>query len=276
MEYLAEINPHTDEFFELYDELPLWSAPFGLMILDRAPLRPNQTTLDVGSGTGFLSIELAERCGEGSRVIAVDPWKTAMLQLRRKMKHRGLNNITLLEQDASVLSLPDDSVDLVVSNLGVNNFDDPPTILTQCYRVAKPGSTFLLSTNVVGHMAEFYQVYHSVLSELRKTDRLSALEDHVNHRGTANSVSLLLEDAGFRVIDVATSSFRIRFADGSALLRHYFIRLGFLGGWKSFLEEDEIEETFTVLERRLNELAQREGELALTIPIACLTAKKPE
>jgi precorrin-6B methylase 2 len=65
-----------------YDELPPWSAPFGQVILDRVPLRRGQTVLDIGAGTGFLTIELAQRGGNDSRVIAVDPWAEAMAVLQ--------------------------------------------------------------------------------------------------------------------------------------------------------------------------------------------------
>jgi arsenite methyltransferase len=89
-----------------------------------------------------------------------------------------------LEQDAATLDLPDASVDVIVSNLGINNFADPGAVLQTCFRVARPGSTLLLTTNLVGHMAEFYDVYRAVLIELGLLDRLATLDAHINHRGT--------------------------------------------------------------------------------------------
>lgn len=164
MNYLEEIDISAADFSDLYDELPLWSAPFGLLLLERVPMQSGLTILDVGAGTGFLTLELSERCGSSTKLIAVDPWKGAMDRLRRKISQRHLENITLLEQDAATLELPDASVDLVVSNLGINNFDDPSRVLTTCFRVAKPGAALLLTTNLVGHMAEFYEVYRAVAS----------------------------------------------------------------------------------------------------------------
>ncbi|HVX61548.1 MAG TPA: methyltransferase domain-containing protein, partial [Pirellulales bacterium] len=78
MGYLDDIDYNTPEFGDLYDELPLWSARFGLMLLEHVNLRRGMTILDVGAGTGFMTIELAQRCGAETQVVAVDPWAAAM------------------------------------------------------------------------------------------------------------------------------------------------------------------------------------------------------
>lgn len=274
MTYLDPIDFHSPDFGDLFDELPLWSAPFGLWILDRVPLQPDQTVLDLGSGTGFLSIELAERCGPGATVFAVDPWKAAMGRLGRKIAQRNLTNIRPLMQDAATIDLPEQSVDVIVSNLGVNNFDEPAKILRVCSRVAKPGATFLLTTNLVGHMAELYEVYRNVLVQTGQSERTAALDTHIHHRATVDSVTELLRGGGFAIEEVSQSSFRLRFASGSALLRHYFIRLGFLPAWKEVATAGREAETFDALEAALNALATEQGELALTIPMGCFLARK--
>ena len=275
MHDLPDIDLTAPEFGDLYDELPLWSAPFGLLLLDRVPMRAGLTILDVGAGTGFLTIELAERCGAGTRVIAVDPWKAAMDRLRRKIAQRWLDNILVLEQDASATGLPDGSVDGLVSNLGINNFSEPDTVLRECFRIARPGATLLLTTNLTGHMAEFYDVYRDVLAELGQQHCLEVLAEHVEHRGSVDSIAERIEDAGFEVNEVVTSAFRMRFVDGSSLLRHYFIRLGFVPGWKTIAADGSAGATFDLLEQRLNAVAGERGELALTIPMACFVACKP-
>ncbi|OQA33112.1 MAG: Ubiquinone/menaquinone biosynthesis C-methyltransferase UbiE [Betaproteobacteria bacterium ADurb.Bin341] len=274
MDYLEPIDFTADGFGEVCDELSLWAAPFGLMLLEHVPLERGKCILDVGCGTGFLALELAERCGPETRVIAVDPWKSAMHRLRRKIQERGLCNIQLFEEDVCKISVPEASVDLIVSNLGLNNFDHPDAVLNACFRMAKPGASVLMTTNLSGHMAEFYSVYREVLIELGQHDRLPLLESHIQHRGTVDSIRRQLEDARFNVNKVVTDAFRMRFADGSCLLRHYFIRLGFVQAWKSIASPDRIDETFTVLEQKLNALARAQGELALNIPMACFVATK--
>jgi hypothetical protein len=67
----------------------------------------------------------------------------------------------------------------------------------------------------------------------------------------------------------------MRCADGSSFLRHSFIRLGFLPDGQSVVLPDAVERTFAVLERQRNTGAAERGELALTIPLACVEAQKP-
>lgn len=275
MQYLEEIDHKTPEFGDLYDELPLWSAAFGRMLLEHVRLQRGMTILDVGAGTGFLTIELAQRCGSDTTVIAVDPWAAAMRRLTRKVDHLGLQNVRTIVEDVASIDLPDASVDLIVSNLGINNFDQPQAALQACFRVAKPGASLLLTTNLVGHMSEFYDAYRSVLVELGSKDRLAALDIHINHRATVDSVKALLGGAGFKFVKADTCSFQERFVDGSSLLRHSFIRLGFVPGWKSVAPQGAVEATFAALEQRLNTIAAERGELSLTIPAACIQACKP-
>ena len=274
VKYLEEIDYTQPGFGDLYDELPLWSAPFGLLLLDRVPMKSGITILDVGSGTGFLTLELAQRCGPESKVIAVDPWTPGMTRLRGKLDERGVTNVELIEQDAAVMDLPNESIDVFISNLGINNFEDVDAVLRACFRVAKPHAKLFLTTNLVGHMSEFYEVYRATLIELGHIDRLAALDAHINHRGTVDSVSRTLYDAGFEVLHIETRSFRMRFANGSSLLGHYFIRLGFVQGWKSVAAPDAVEATFEALERNLNTVAAERGELVLTIPMVCIEARK--
>ena len=161
-------TPRLDhpDFAEFYDELPLWSAPFAQRILERAPLRRGSVIFDVGCGTGFLALELAQRCGPDARVHAVDPWPAAMARLDRKLAYHGVGNVELVVRDAADTGLPDGSADLIVSNLGINNFDDPAAVLAECRRILKRGGRLMLTTNLRGHMAEVYAALREVAAEL--------------------------------------------------------------------------------------------------------------
>lgn len=272
---LPPVDIASEGVADFFDELPLWSAPFGLMLLERVPMRNGLTILDVGAGTGFLAIELAQRCGPESTVIAVDPWQPAVARLRAKIEYLGIQNLRILEQDAADLDLSDSSIDIVVSNLGINNFDNAEAVVGTCFRVLRPDGLVILTTNLVGHMHELYDVYRRTLVETGLSDRLVALNAHIDHRATVESVEARLRRAGFDGVSTIERSFKMRFADGSALLRHYFIRLGFLEGWTKVVPPERVDDTLRALERNLNQVAVEKGELALTIPMACIEARKP-
>jgi arsenite methyltransferase len=271
---LEDVDLAHPELADLYDELPLWSAPFGLRLLDLVPMRSGTTILDVGAGTGFLTVELAQRCGASSHVISVDPWSAAMARLRRKLAYLALDNVTLLEQDAAELPLGDGSVDLVVSNLGVNNFENAEAVLRTCARVMKADARLFLSTNPIGHMAELYEVYADTLREAGRSDLLPALDAHVLGRGTLDSLAQRLDAAGLEAVRTWSDSFRMRFTDGRALLRHYFVRLAFVPGWKAIVEPAARTAVLALLERKLDARAAALGELVLSVPLACVEARK--
>jgi arsenite methyltransferase len=147
-----------------YDELPLWSAMFGLLLLEEVPITGVKVALDVGCGTGFPLIELAERLGPATQIHGLDPWAAALTRAAEKIASRETRNVTLHEGSASAMSFADETFDLIVSNLGVNNFDDRPGSIRECRRVAKPGAVFALTTNLQGHMQEFYAIFDEVLN----------------------------------------------------------------------------------------------------------------
>ena len=274
MHDLKPIDHKSPEFGDYYDELPLWSAPFGLLLLDRVPLRAHQTILDIGAGTGFLTIELAQRCFP-SKVIAVDPWLAATTRLRRKVEYLGLQSVDVIDGDAAQIEIPDESIDLIVSNLGINNFANALDVLRTCRRVARPKARILMTSNLIGTMQEFYDVFYALLVERGADDLLDRLEAHIRHRATPDSLRSQLEQAGFNVIDVAVSSFNLRFASGTAMLRHFFMRVGFVPTWKEILASGEALSDLDALEERLNSLARNEGGLSLTIPMAIVEGEKP-
>ena len=248
------------EIVNAYDELPLWSAMFGLLLLDEVPLAGVRDALDVGCGTGFPLIELAERLGPAAHVHGIDPWAAALDRARRKIAARQTPNVTLHEGTAAQMPFDDASFDLIVSNLGINNFDDRSAAMRECRRVARPGATIALTTNLQGHMREFYDAFEEVLRE--RGEDVSKLRAHIAHRATIDGVRELLESNGFKVTRVVEKSGHMRFANATALFRHHFIKLGFLDAWKDVASD----EVFAELEQRLNH------ELSLTIPMAYVEA----
>jgi arsenite methyltransferase len=125
-----------------------------------------------------------------------------------------------------------------------------------------------LTTNLDGHWKEFYNVFDKTLSELSLHVLIEKLNEQQRHRGTVESITGSFISSGFDVSRTFTDEFKMRFVDGSAFLNHHFIKLGWLGDWKSIIPEDKWKVVFSTLEKDLNLLATKESELSLTVPMA--------
>ena len=258
LDFVADFN--APGVVRAYDELPLWSAMFGLLMLEEVPLAGVRSALDVGCGTGFPLIELADRLGPTAEVHGLDPWKAGLARAKEKIADRSTANVTLHEGSATSMPFGDASFDLIVSNLGVNNFDDRAGAIRECRRVARNGATLALTTNLQGHMREFYDVFATVLDDAAR----ERLRKHIDHRATVDSVRSLLTEGGFKFKRVVEREGSMRFANGTAFFNHHFIKLGFLEGWK------EVSADRDVWTRLLEKL---DGEVRLTIPMAYIEAK---
>ena len=276
-DYLAfAVDLENAEVVSAYDELPLWSAMFGLLLLEHIPLRGHTAVLDVGPGTGFPLIELAERLGSRCRVHGIDRWEQAVRRAQHKARVRGVRNVSLSRGDAVAMPFRDKEFDLVVSNLGINNFSEPDAVLRECWRVSRPAARLVLTTNLQGHMQELYEVFEATLSDMSLREAIPALRRHIEHRATLEGLTALFERTGFHLSQTHRATASMRFADGSALLNHYFIKLGFLDGWKGVLLPGDRSRFFARLETTLNALAETRGSLNLTIPMAYVEAVRVE
>ena len=156
-------NLANPEVANAYDDFTYWSSMFGQLLFRHLRVAPRLTALDVGCGTGFPLLELADRLGPTSTVHGIDSWAHAVARARLKARVRGNTNVHVTHGDAAEMPYDDGAFDLIVSNLGVNNFDTPAVVMTECSRVCKPQGRLALTTNLVGHMSEFYQIYEETL-----------------------------------------------------------------------------------------------------------------
>src|SRR6266849_598886 len=269
-------DPNDPDIASAFDQVSLWAARFGLFLFSHLELRPNLNILDLACGTGFPLFELAQMHGASCQVTGVDVWKQALERARLKGNTYQCSNVRILEADATQLPFEDATFDLVVSNLGVNNFTDPDAVFAECFRVAKPGTRIVLTTNTRGHMSEFYEVFHQTLLELQKPAYLERLRANEAHRGTKEALSDMLQAAGFRMVKIREDRFHLRYLDGSALFNHSLTKFGFLDGWRRVVDQEDEERVFMLLEKRLDQMARASGELRMTVPMLYLEGEKPD
>jgi SAM-dependent methyltransferase len=274
-DYLKYRNDFSNpDLASVIDELSFWSSRFGQLLFNQIELRRAVKILDVGCANGFPLFELAHVFGSSCQLTGLDIWREALKRARLKLRIYGLSNVNLVEADGAQQPFADETFELIVSNLGLNNWSHPAHVLSECFRVAKAGARIFLTTNVEGHYREFYDLFRETLRERDRPEYLDRLRAQEAHRGTKDSHCELLRQAGWTLTRVVEDSFRLRFIDGSAFLNHSLTRIGFLDGWRSVVDAEDEQRVFESVERKLNEAASIRGELTMTVPMLYLEALK--
>ncbi|MES2560169.1 MAG: class I SAM-dependent methyltransferase [Bacteroidota bacterium] len=272
--YLEYVFEDNEKFINTFDEAPLWSAAFGLLLLKHVPLKPNSTLVDVGSGAGFPLMELAGRLGNTCKLYGVDPWANANRRAKQKISNYNYSNVELIESSAENLPFADGSVDIIVSNLGVNNVSQPAVVFKECWRVLKPDGKLALTTNLSGHWKELYEVFYTTLLNIGKEKLIPVLKKEEEHRGTVESVSALYTENGFTITQCIEEQMVMKFADGSAFLNHHFVKVGWLTTWVALFPKQELPDIFRALEQALNKVAVANTGLSLTVPMLYMEGTK--
>ena len=274
--YLVHSFDKNDpELVSVIDELPLWSAPFGLKLLDAVKLKHNIKALDIGCGLGFPVIELAQRLGNTSKIFGIDPWEKAIERALFKVKKYEINNIEIIKGIAEELPFEDSFFDLITSNNGINNVQDMKHALSECSRVSKHGAQFLITLNLEDTMIEFYKLFEEVLKENNLYKEITKMKEQIySKRKPLPEIEELLKNSGFKIINTYHDKFYIRFIDGTTIFNHSLIKYWFLGGWESILEDAHLEKIFNEVESRLNNIAKERGEIQLTVPYVTIDCRK--
>lgn len=280
-DYLTRSYDFTrPEVAKLYDRtvVPLWSTPFGRMLLTTflaCPRQPGWQVVDVACGVGYPTLELAQLLGADGDVAGIDVWKAGIERARAKAGALRLQNATFLVADIGACDLPERSFDAAICNLGLTNFAHPDAALAGIARLLQPNGTLILTTNLQGTMQEFFETYQSVLNALGLVDLGWDLERVMHMQPTIERVEALLDLAGFTVDQTINDHFALEFPDGSAFLRSPLVGMGFLSGWRGLISDTALRRVvFREIERRLNARAAAWGRLDLTAPMLCLTARR--
>jgi arsenite methyltransferase len=156
-----------------------------------AQLYEGDVVLDLGSGGGIDVLLSAKRVGASGKAYGLDMTDDMLELARENQRKAGVSNVEFLKGEIEAIPLPDNSVDVIISNCVINLSADKGQALREAYRVLKPGGRFAVSDVVVRG---------EVPAELRRNMELwvgcvaGALAEEEYHR--------LLGNAGFQEISI--------------------------------------------------------------------------
>jgi ubiquinone/menaquinone biosynthesis C-methylase UbiE len=259
---------------EFLDELPLWSASFGLKLLNYINYKQNITAIDIGFGTGFPIIELAMRLGNNSIIYGIDEWKEGIERLKGKIEYYNLSNIEIIEGSVESIPLNNNSVDLITSNNCINTVENMDKALTECSRILKKEGQFIQTMNLDKTMFELYNAMENILLGLNLKQNIDLMYKHIERKRPSIDKILNIMKKDFIINDIEYDEFDYKFSNGTAMLNHYFINNVFKKSWNEILPEDRTEEIYKLIEIELNKNAEKYGGIKLSIPYVLINGIK--
>lgn len=147
---MANVSPITSN---LYDRTQMETLPEAALLASLgcgnptalAELKPGEIVLDLGSGGGIDVLLSARRVGPAGKAYGLDMTDEMLELARENQRNVTARNVEFLKGQIENIPLPDNSVDVIISNCVINLSADKDRVLQEAFRVLRPGGRFAVS-----------------------------------------------------------------------------------------------------------------------------------
>ncbi len=139
----SSYDPVTNQFDLFTERL---SRPLAARLIALASLTTSERVLDIGTGTGIVALQAAERVGRGGKVVGIDLSEGMLARAKANAERAGFTDqVEFSRMDAEALELEDQSFDAVLSLFALFHFPNPLSAIKEMFRVLRPGGRLVLA-----------------------------------------------------------------------------------------------------------------------------------
>jgi len=263
--------PHasaSEDPAEVYDRcfVPAVFGPWAARIASAAPVASGDHVLDVGCGTGALTMAAAAHALPAGRVVGLDASESMLRVARRKS-----SDVQWVHGRAEMLPFEDAMFDKVLSQFALMLFERPADAIAQMWRVLRPGGRLLLAVPDQLDRSPGYRVLTERLAQLFGSEIADAMRAPFA-LGDPDRLRSPFVEAGRVDVEIATLHEPVRFDSVEAMLRAEHACIWTLG---SRLDGDQFARLLDHARRDLASFVGPDGRVEFDLPMHVATARKP-
>jgi len=240
--------------------LSRWLGPATERMLDMAHARSGSHVLDVAAGAGEQTLTAARRVGAEGRVLATDLSPNILDFAARAAEAAGLRQVETRAIDGECLDeLPAESFDCAISRVGMIYFPDQQRALAGIRRALKPGGRFATITYSTAERNGFFSLPVSIIRERAHLPAPLPGQPGPFSLGTPEVLRAIIEQAGFRDVEVEVVEAPLLLSDASECLRFERESFGALHQMLGGLSGPEQEAVWNEIEEALKRYETTDG-----------------
>jgi SAM-dependent methyltransferase len=236
-----------------------WLGPATELMLDEAGLRPGSRVLDLAAGAGGQTIAAARRVGPSGTVLATDISPAILAFAEDAARAAGLDNVEVREMDGEALDLPDESVDAVISRVGLIYFPDRQRALAEIHRVLRPGGRLSAIVYSTPDLNGFFSIPVGIIRRIAGLPAPGPGLPGPFSLGSPGVLEAGYAEAGFEDVEVRAFDAPVRFPTAAECVRFERESFGALHAMLAGVGPAEREQAWAEIEAELRRFEGADG-----------------